>query len=261
MTNDQQHQRGPVTLRRRQVPQGMTDQRLLDSRGAADWVHTDTWRVLRIQSEFVEGFGALAELGPAVSVFGSARTKPDTPEYAMAQALGAALTQAGYAVITGGGPGIMEAANRGASEAGGISVGLGIELPFEQRLNQWVDIGINFRYFFARKTMFVKYAQAFCVLPGGFGTMDELFEALTLVQTRKVTRFPVVLLGTAYWSGLIDWLRHSMRADGYLNPADVELLTLTDDIDEAVRIVAAADTPQAESPEDAGPRPGEPVEA
>jgi uncharacterized protein (TIGR00725 family) len=184
MTNDQQHQRGPVTLRRRQVPQGMTDQRLLDSRGAADWVHTDTWRVLRIQSEFVEGFGALAELGPAVSVFGSARTKPDTPEYAMAQALGAALTQAGYAVITGGGPGIMEAANRGASEAGGISVGLGIELPFEQRLNQWVDIGINFRYFFARKTMFVKYAQAFCVLPGGFGTMDELFEALTLVQTR-----------------------------------------------------------------------------
>jgi hypothetical protein len=261
MTNDQQHQRGPVTLRRRQVPQGMTDQRLLDSRGAADWVHTDTWRVLRIQSEFVEGFGALAELGPAVSVFGSARTKPDTPEYAMAQALGAALTQAGYAVITGGGPGIMEAANRGASEAGGISVGLGIELPFEQRLNQWVDIGINFRYFFARKTMFVKYAQAFCVLPGGFGTMDELFEALTLVQTRKVTRFPVVLLGTAYWSGLIDWLRHSMRADGYLNPADVELLTLTDDIDEAVRIVAAADTPQTEAPEDAGPRPGEPVEA
>jgi uncharacterized protein (TIGR00730 family) len=257
----EQHQRGPVTLRRDQVPDSTTDQRLLDSRGPADWVHADPWRVMRIQSEFVEGFGALAELGPAVSVFGSARTKPGSPEYEQAEALGAALARAGYAVITGGGPGVMEAANRGASQAGGVSVGLGIELPFEQGLNPWVDVGINFRYFFARKTMFVKYAQAFCVLPGGFGTMDELFEALTLVQTRKVTRFPVVLLGTAYWSGLIDWLRGTMLERGYINPADLDLMVLTDDIEEAVRIVVAADLPGSEMPSDAGSQPESPVEA
>src|SRR5436305_5298687 len=178
-------QRGPVTLRRDQAVEGSTtDQRLLDSRGPSDWVHTDPWRVLRIQSEFVEGFGLLSELSAAVSVFGSARTSRDHPDYAAAVRLGAALANAGLAVITGGGPGIMEAVNRGCSDAGGVSVGLGIELPFEQRLNDWVDIGLNFRYFFARKTMFVKYAQAFVVWPGGFGTFDELFEALTLVQTR-----------------------------------------------------------------------------
>ncbi|HJQ44372.1 MAG TPA: LOG family protein, partial [Jatrophihabitantaceae bacterium] len=162
-----EHQRGPVILRRAQVKAGTTDQRLLDSRGPSDWVHTDPWRVLRIQSEFVEGFGLLAELPAAVSVFGSARTPVGHPEYVAAQQLGAALAHAGFAVITGGGPGAMEAVNRGASEAGGVSVGLGIELPFEQRLNNWVDIGINFRYFFARKTMFVKYAQAFVIMPGG----------------------------------------------------------------------------------------------
>ena len=253
-----EHQGGPITFRRGQLPEGTTDQRLLDSRGSTDWVHADPWRVMRIQSEFVEGFGALAELGPAVSVFGSARTKPGTPEHAQAEALGAALARAGYAVITGGGPGVMEAANRGASQAGGVSVGLGIELPFEQGINPWVDIGINFRYFFARKTMFVKYAQAFCVLPGGFGTMDELFEALTLVQTRKVTRFPVVLLGTEYWSGLLDWLRSSMLAKGYINEGDLELMMLTDDVEEAVRIIVDADRPL---PADAGARPGAPVEA
>ena len=252
----QERQRGPVRLRGRQVPVSTTDQRLLDSRAPADWLHTDTWRVLRIQAEFVEGFGALAELGPAVSVFGSARTRPGSPYYETARSLASAFAQAGYAVITGGGPGIMEAANRGASEAGGVSVGLGIELPFEQGLNQWVDIGINFRYFFARKTMFVKYAQAFCVLPGGFGTMDELFEALTLVQTRKVTRFPVVLLGSAYWSGLLDWLRGTMLADGYINETDLDLMVITDDIDEAVRIVVTAETPAAETE-----APTEPVEA
>ena len=181
-----------------------TDQRLLDRRGPTDWVHTDPWRVLRIQSEFVEGFGLLAELPRAVSVFGSARTPADHPHYAAGVAIGAALARAGYAVMTGGGPGAMEAANRGASEAGGLSVGLGIELPFEQELNEWVDVGITFRYFFVRKTMFVKYAQAFVILPGGFGTLDELFEALTLVQTGKVTRFPVILFGTEYWSGLLE---------------------------------------------------------
>jgi uncharacterized protein (TIGR00730 family) len=252
-----EHQGGPVTFRRGQLPDSTTDQRLLDTRGSTDWVHADPWRVMRIQSEFVEGFGALAELGPAVSVFGSARTKPDSAEYRQAEELGAALAKAGYAVITGGGPGVMEAANRGASEAGGVSVGLGIELPFEQGLNSWVDIGINFRYFFARKTMFVKYAQAFCVLPGGFGTMDELFEALTLVQTRKVTRFPVVLLGTEYWSGLLDWLRGSMLAKGYINEGDLDLVTLTDDVSEAVRIIVQVDQPM---PADAGAQPGAPVE-
>src|SRR5829696_7380940 len=165
-----------------------TDQRLLESRGAIDWVHTDPWRVLRIQSEFVDGFGTLAELGPAVSVFGSARTPRDHPLYATTEALAAELVRAGLTVITGGGPGAMEAANKGAAEAGGVSVGLGIELPFEASLNPYVNLGINFRYFFVRKTMFVKYAQGFVVMPGGFGTLDELFEALTLVQTQKVTK-------------------------------------------------------------------------
>src|SRR6478752_9748236 len=183
---------GPVTLRGSRVPGTTTDQRLLDSRGPSDWLHTDPWRVMRIQSEFVEGFGALAELGPAVSVFGSARTRPGSASYALAEQVGARLVQEGYAVITGGGPGAMEAANKGARDAGGASVGLGIELPFEQGLNRYVDLGVNFRYFFARKTMFVKYASGFIVLPGGFGTLDELFEAVTLVQTRKVTRFPIV---------------------------------------------------------------------
>jgi uncharacterized protein (TIGR00730 family) len=234
-------QRGPVTLRRGQVQSGTTDQHLLDTRGPTDWVHTDPWRVLRIQTEFVEGFGLLAEMPRAVSVFGSARTRPDSAEYAMAQRLAAALAQAGWAVITGGGPGTMEAANRGASEAGGLSVGLGIELPFEQGLNRWVDLGIEFRYFFARKTMFVKYSQGFVCLPGGFGTLDELFEALTLVQTRKVNQFPVVLMGTAFWSPLVDWLRTSLEAGGFVSPGDVDLLTVTDDIDEAVAAMAAAD--------------------
>jgi uncharacterized protein (TIGR00730 family) len=236
-----EHQRGPVLLRRAQIGPGTTDERLLDSRGPSDWVHTDPWRVQRITAEFVEGFGLLAELPAAVSVFGSARTPQDSPEYASGLALGAALAKAGYAVITGGGPGAMEAVNRGACEAGGISVGLGIELPFEQRLNDWVDIGINFRYFFARKTMFVKYAQAFVVLPGGFGTMDELFEALTLVQTGKVTRFPVVLMGEAYWRGLLDWMRTTLLADGKVGEADLDLMCVTDDVDAAVRYIVDAD--------------------
>jgi uncharacterized protein (TIGR00730 family) len=227
-------------MRGSQVPDSTTDQRLLDSRGPSDWVHTDTWRVLRIQSEFVEGFGMLAELGPAVSVFGSARTPREHPEYAFAERLGAALAVAGYGVITGGGPGVMEAANKGCCDAGGVSVGLGIELPFEQHMNDWVDLGIVFRYFFARKTMFVKYAQGFVVLPGGFGTLDELFEALTLVQTRKVTAFPVVLVGTDYWGGLLDWVRGTVLTSGKISAPDLDLLHVTDDVDEAVRAIVMA---------------------
>jgi len=232
-----QQQRGPIVMRRKQVQHSTSEQRLLDSRGPSDWVHTDPWRVLRIQSEFVEGFGLLAELPAAVSVFGSARTHPDDPDYHTGERLGAALARAGYAVITGGGPGMMEAVNKGCCEAGGISVGLGIELPFEQKINDWVDIGLNFRYFFARKTMFVKYAQAFVVMPGGFGTMDELFEALTLVQTGKVTSFPVVLFGSSYWSGLIEWLRTTMLAEHKINEIDLDLMHVTDDIEDVVDTV------------------------
>jgi len=228
---------GPVVRGSTQVQQTTTDQRLLDGRGRSDWLHTDPWRVLRIQAEFVEGFGTLAELGPAVSVFGSARTKPDEPMYDAARRLAADLSTAGLAVITGGGPGIMEAANRGAAEAGGTSVGLGIELPFESGLNDYVNLGINFRYFFARKTMFVKYAQGFVVMPGGFGTLDELFESLTLVQTHKVTSFPVVLFGSDYWQGLLDWLRASALSHGLVSAPDIDLLQVTDSIEEAVRIM------------------------
>jgi uncharacterized protein (TIGR00730 family) len=226
-----------VTLRGSQVEVSTTDQRLLESRGQADWVHTDPWRAMRIQSEFIEGFGSLAELGPAISIFGSARIPPGDPLYETAVRLGSALVRAGYAVITGGGPGIMEAANKGASNAGGVSVGLGIELPLEQGLNQYVDLGINFRYFFVRKTMFVKYARGFVVFPGGFGTLDELFEALTLVQTGKVTRFPIVLVGADYWRGLIDWLQDTAAAEKKIAATDLELFSVTDGVDEAVDVI------------------------
>jgi uncharacterized protein (TIGR00730 family) len=238
---DYEYHTGPVTLRGSRVPGTTTDQRLLDSRGPSDWLHADPWRVMRIQSEFVEGFGALAELGPAVSVFGSARTKPGTPFYELGTQVAGKLVEAGYAVITGGGPGAMEAVNKGAREAGWASVGLGIELPFEQGLNEYVNLGVNFRYFFARKTMFVKYARGFIVLPGGFGTLDELFEAVTLVQTQKVTSFPIVLMGRDYWGGLFDWLRGTVLEAGTVNARDIDLLHLTDDVDEAVRLVVQAD--------------------
>ena len=237
-TPDRDYFQGPVVMRRSKVPGSTTDQRLLDTGGGADWLHTDPWRVMRIQSEFVNGFGALAELGPAVSVFGSARTRPDAPGYALGERVGRALVEAGFAVITGGGPGAMEAANKGALEAGGTSVGLGIELPFEAGLNEYVDLGVNFRYFFARKTMFVKYACGFVVLPGGFGTLDELFEAVTLVQTQKVTSFPIVLLGSDYWGGLVDWLRGTAAAEGTISEKDLALLTVTDDVEAAVRAVS-----------------------
>ena len=231
------YRKGPVLLRGAQVPAETTDARLLKTEQDTSWLHQDPWRVLRIQAEFIEGFGALAEIGPAISVFGSARVLEGEPEYVVAEEIGHLLVDAGFAVVTGGGPGIMEAANKGACEADGLSVGLGIELPFEQGMNRWVDLGVNFRYFFARKTMFVKYSQGFIVLPGGFGTMDELFEALTLVQTRKVSSFPIVLVGTEYWGGLLDWLRDTMDSRGTISSADLELVPVVDTAADAVEAV------------------------
>jgi len=233
---------GPVTLRDKQIPATTTDQRLLDRRGPSDWVHTDPWRVMRIQAEFVEGFGLLAELGMAVSVFGSARTLPGTPQYELAEEIAAALSGAGYAIITGGGPGIMEAANKGAAEAGGVSVGLGIELPMESGLNEYVNIGLEFRYFFVRKTVFIKYSQAFVVLPGGFGTLDELFEALTLVATGKITKFPIVLVGSDYWSGMLSWLKETMLGQGNIRADELALIRIADDVEEVVEIIKEAHT-------------------
>ncbi len=232
--------KGSVELRRRQASAPQSDRMLLDEEDTGGFTRTDPWRVLRIQSEFVEGFGTLADLGPAISVFGSARTARDSRYYAMAEEAGRRLVEAGYAVITGGGPGAMEAANKGACEAGGTSVGLGIELPFEQGMNEWVDLGINFRYFFARKTMFVKYASGFVVLPGGFGTLDELFEAMTLVQTGKVTSFPIVLIGVDYWRPLLDWIEQTLLAEGTVSARDLSLVHLVDSAEEAVRLVVAA---------------------
>lgn len=229
--------KGSVVLRRDQAKAPQSDRYLLDSHDSGDFTHTDPWRVLRIQSEFVEGFGTLAGLGAAISVFGSARTARESSRYAQAEKIGALIAEAGVAVITGGGPGAMEAANKGAFQAGGVSVGLGIELPFETGLNEWVDLGINFRYFFARKTMFVKYSQGFIVLPGGYGTLDELFEAVTLVQTEKVTGFPIVLVGIDYWSPLLHWLRNTVAEEGAISVSDLDLIQLTDDVEEAVRIV------------------------
>ena len=204
------------------------------------FLHTDPWRILRITGEFVRGFDLLAEIDLAVTVFGSARTVEGSAEYAAAAELGALLAREEFAVITGGGPGIMEAANRGAMEAGGVSVGCNIELPHEQYANPYTNISLDFRYFFVRKTMFVKYSEAFVVFPGGFGTLDELFEAVTLVQTRKVTRFPIVLIGTSYWGGLLDWLRQTAAEAGTISAADIDLLHLTDDVEEAVQIVREA---------------------
>jgi uncharacterized protein (TIGR00730 family) len=215
------------------------DEKLLERRPSPTFLETDPWRALRILSEFVEGFDAMARVGPAVTIFGSARTATDSPLYEQARTIGRRLAEAGYAVITGGGPGIMEAANRGCREGGGLSVGCNIELPHEQGLNRYVDLGIEFRYFFARKVMFVKYADAFVIMPGGFGTLDELFESLTLIQTGKVRNFPVVLVGSAYWAGLIDWVRDTLLANGAIEAADLGLLQVTDDADEVVRIVRA----------------------
>ena len=198
--------------------------------------HADPWRVLRILSEFVEGFDALDEVGPAVTVFGSARSHPNDPYYIAGRKLGAVLANRGFAVITGGGPGIMEAVNRGCHEAGGLSVGCNIELPHEQSLNKYVDLGVEFRYFFVRKNMFVKYARGFVIFPGGFGTLDELFESLTLAQTGKIEHFPIVLFGTPYWKGLLEWLKEHVLAAGAIAPDDLKLMTLTDDPEEAAEM-------------------------
>ena len=233
------HRRGPVLMRGTQVPRASASAEFLREAEGTEWLDKDPWRVLRIQSEFVEGFGSLARLGRAVCVFGSAREKPGTPEYEKAEAIGRLLAEQGYAAITGGGPGTMEAVNKGASLAGGVSVGLGIELPHEQALNDYVNLGINFRYFFVRKTMFLKYAQGFIVLPGGFGTLDELFESLTLVQTDTVRDFPIVLVGTAYWTPLLDWLRDTLAKDDKIAAADLDLVTLTDDPVEAVALASS----------------------
>lgn len=195
---------------------------------------SDPWRVMRITSEFVRGFDSLAELGPAITIFGSARTKPDNPQYETAVTVARQLGEAGFNIITGGGPGIMQAGNKGAKEAGVLSVGLNIELPFEQHINPYVDLAVDFRYFFVRKMMLVKYAQGFVIFPGGFGTMDELFESLTLIQTGKIRNFPVVLIGKAYWGGLVDWLKNTMQAEGKIGTADLDLMLVTDSPEEAV---------------------------
>jgi uncharacterized protein (TIGR00730 family) len=217
------------------------DEQLLESKAripdAGAFVHTDPWRVFRIMGEFVQGFDTLAEVGSAVTIFGSARVTEDDPMYVAARELAARLARDGFAIITGGGPGIMEAANRGAVDAGGPSIGCNIELPFEQGMNEYVRVAVNFRYFFVRKTMFVKYAEAFVIFPGGFGTLDELFEALTLIQTGKIHYFPVILFGKSYWQGLIEWIRNTMLAEGKISPDDLTRLIVTDSIEEAAVLI------------------------
>jgi hypothetical protein len=216
------------------------DEQLLESPGPAEFTHTDTWRVFRIMGEFVEGFDELATLTRGVSIFGSARTRTDDPDYQAAQETAALLSRSGFAVITGGGPGIMEAANRGAFEAGGLSIGCNIELPFEQNSNPYLTKGLKFKYFFVRKMMFVKYSLGFIIFPGGFGTLDELFEALTLIQTKKIRNFPVVLFGSAYWSGLLSWIRDFAMKSGKVTEQDLKLLHVTDSPAEVVKIIISS---------------------
>lgn len=234
------YRRGPVTLRGKLIPQHSTTGKLISEDTGTDWRDADPWRALRIQSEFVDGFDALADLGPAVAVFGSARTEPGNPYYQHAMQIAGKLANRGIAVITGGGPGIMEAANRGAALAGGTSVGLSIELPREENTNAWVNLGIEFRYFFVRKTMFVKYSSGAIFFPGGFGTLDEMFEVLVLAQTHKVGNMPVVLFGSAYWQGMLDWINGPMKDQGMIDELDTSLFTVTDSPEEAIRIAASA---------------------
>ena len=204
---------------------------------ATAFTHTDQWRALRILSEFVEGFDSLAEVGPSVTFFGSARTKEDDPAYQAARQAADLIARAGLAVITGGGPGIMEAANRGASDAGGVSVGIGIDLPLEEGVNKFVSVPLEFRYFFVRKTLLAKYANAFVFFPGGFGTLDELFEILTLIQTGKMDPMPVVLYDSSYWQGMVNWLHETMAESGRIHHRDVDLFKITDDAEVVAQLV------------------------
>ena len=222
-------------------PQLTEDQKLLDApHEIGDFRRSDSWRVLRMTGEIIEGFDSLGDVTRAVAIFGSARTPPDSPYYAAARETAKLLAQADYAIITGGGPGIMEAANRGARDGKGRSIGCNIELPFEQQANPYIDTLVNFRYFFVRKTMFIKYSYAFLIFPGGFGTLDEMLEALTLIQTGKISHFPVVLFGKQYWGGLYDWLRDSVLAAGNIAEPDLQLIQLTDSPEEAAAAVIAA---------------------
>jgi uncharacterized protein (TIGR00730 family) len=221
----------------RAAPGSTQDEQLLESPRADEFTHTDPWRVFRIMGEFVEGFDELATLSRGIAIFGSARTRPDDPDYKAAQETGALLAAQGFAVITGGGPGIMEAANRGAFDAGGLSIGCNIELPFEQKANPYQTLSLTFKYFFVRKMMFVKYSLAFVIFPGGFGTLDELFEALTLIQTKKIRNFPIVLFGRQYWSGLLDWLRAEVLPGGKISEQDMDIFHITDSPAEVVEIV------------------------
>lgn len=222
------------------------DEQLLESPRPDEFTHTDPWRVFRIMGEFVEGFDELATLNRGISIFGSARSQPDDPDYKAAQETAALLVAEGFAVITGGGPGIMEAANKGAWEAGGLSVGCNIELPFEQRPNAYLTKSVTFKYFFVRKMMFVKYSLGFIIFPGGFGTFDELFEALTLIQTKKIRNFPVILFDSSYWRGLLDWLRDIVKAEGKIGEIDFEMLHITDSPAEVVEIVLRSQSSLAE---------------
>lgn len=234
------YQRGSALLRGAQIPKRNSMAKLLDEHNSENWQDSDLWRVMRIQSEFVEGFDELAHLGPAVAVFGSARVKRDSKDYVQAVEMGSKIAKQSIAVITGGGPGIMEAANKGAAMQSGTSVGLGIELPHEQAMNEWVNLGISFRYFFVRKTMFVKYSQGAIICPGGFGTLDEMFELLTLVQTHKTSPRPIALFNSEYWSGLLDWIKHTMLTRGMISEIDPQMLVVTDDVDEAVDVATSA---------------------
>ncbi len=225
-----------------------------------DMTSKDTWRIFRILAEMVEGFDALSKIGPAVSIFGSARCKPNDPEYALAETIARKLAERGFAIITGGGPGVMEAGNKGALAAGGTSVGLNIMLPEEQAPNPYQTIALDFKYFFIRKVMFVKYAMSFVILPGGFGTFDELFEALTLMQTRRIKRFPLYLVGSEYWSPLIDWIKSSVLKRGLISESDLKLLAIVDDVDELVEYIAWCEKERCyDFPDDARSRPINPV--
>src|SRR5688572_20874458 len=230
----------------RLTPKTTHDEQLLESPRADEFTHTDPWRVFRIMGEFVEGFDELATLNRGISIFGSARTKPDDPDYTAAQETAALLAADGFAVITGGGPGVMEAANKGAFEAGGLSIGCNIELPFEQRPNAYQTHSLTFKYFFVRKMMFVKYSLGFIIFPGGFGTFDELFEALTLIQTRKIRNFPIILFGSAYWTGLLNWLRDVVMAEGKISDIDFQMMQITDSPAEVVEIVKRSQSTLAE---------------